>query len=89
MLSKRQKDHIGRIIVSIACTLIIATGLAASLKAWPFYANYWGGMIFGPIAIAIGILGLYIAIFKYEQANKIDREARKKGYKSPLDNIKW
>ena len=89
MLDKKTKDRIGRAMASIACVLILATGVAATLRTWPFYSNYWGGIIYGPIAIAISLLGLYILIFKYEQAERIHKETTEKGYKSPLDDIKW
>src|SRR5262245_25026048 len=41
----------------------ILYGLAHLLTGKVNYENYWGGLVFAPFTIAIGILLLYIAAF--------------------------
>ena len=72
-----------------ALLLVFTSGLAATLNALPVYRNYWGGLIYGPAAMATSLLGLFIVLFKWKQAERTEKEVRKSGYKSPLDGIRW
>jgi hypothetical protein len=52
--------------------MIIGTGLIPLvLNKNLFYLNWWGGLIFAPLAVIVGIFFLYIVIFKYEKVNKM------------------
>ncbi len=71
------------------CITILLCGLGATFRTWPFYTNYWGGLIYGPVAMAIGLLGLYIAMFRWEKSIKprADKKGRRVAW--PSDEPMW
>ena len=36
-----------------------------------FYSNWWGGLVFAPLALIIGVFFLYLVLFKYEKIEKM------------------
>jgi hypothetical protein len=42
--------------------ILILQGSAALYMGRPYYRNYWGGPVFPPAAIVIGLLGLWIVV---------------------------
>jgi hypothetical protein len=81
--------------IFVACLLILF-GIAALLKGDLGYRNYWGGLVFAPFAIAIGIFLLSAVFFRWRKfshkpvrfkgraARKARRAAR---YKSTIDEF--
>lgn len=52
-------------------------GARALLRGDLFYGNYWGGPVFGPLAIAIGAFCLYLAMLRWRKL--VQRPERLKG----------
>ncbi|CAB5081491.1 hypothetical protein D3OALGB2SA_642 [Olavius algarvensis associated proteobacterium Delta 3] len=52
--------------------MVVGTGLIPLLlKNDLFYLNWWGGLVFAPFAVLVGIFLLYLILFKYEKLNNI------------------
>jgi hypothetical protein len=60
--SKPQQDH--RIAFAFISLFLIVFGLGILLNHRIEYANYWGGMVFAPFAILIGVTLLFIVLFR-------------------------
>ena len=57
------------VLIVIAVSLILS-GIAVLLRGGLFYANYWGGVVFAPLAIAAGVFLVYVALFRWRQMNQ-------------------
>ncbi|MEW6365667.1 MAG: hypothetical protein AB1714_13645 [Acidobacteriota bacterium] len=89
MRSKKSRSRWSRAMAFFVCTTIVLCGLSATCRTWPFYTNYWGGLIYGPVAMAIGLLGLYIAVFRWEKSiePRVDKRGRRVAW--PGDESRW
>src|SRR4029450_6315092 len=56
-----RSERLGRVIFVLAALSLIGAGARSLLTGDLFYSNYWGGPVFGPLAIAIGVFCLYLA----------------------------
>ena len=70
MIDKKKQDRLGKIFVSFFAILIILLGISSFFNGKLNYSNYWGGVVFAPIAIIIGLLLLYIIWFKWKVVEK-------------------
>jgi hypothetical protein len=71
-MTKNTKKLFVRSGLALVALMIIGTGLIPLvLKKNSFYLNWWGGLVFAPLAVIVGIFFLYIVIFKYEKVNKM------------------
>jgi hypothetical protein len=71
-MTKNTKKLFVRSGLALVALMIIGTGLIPLvLNKNLFYLNWWGGLIFAPLAVIVGIFFLYIVIFKYEKVNKM------------------
>lgn len=67
--AKRLFIRSGLILVAL---MVIGTGLVPlALKGDLFYSNWWGGLVFAPLAVLGGIFFLYLVLFKYEKIEKM------------------
>ena len=67
--TKKLFVRFGAILVAL---VIIGTGLIpVALKRDFFYSNWWGGLVFAPLAVLIGIFLLYLIVFKWEKIEKL------------------
>jgi hypothetical protein len=67
--TKKQFERSGLVLVAL---MIIGTGLIPMVsKGNLFYSNWWGGLVFAPLAVLVGIFFLYIVIFKYKKISKM------------------
>jgi len=75
---------------------LLGTGLRMLFGDQLLYANYWGGAVFAPFALAMGALLLIILVIKWnrlterepELKGKAARKARKaKEYRSTIDDF--
>jgi hypothetical protein len=57
----RRLDRSGLAGIGVSI-LLLCLGVSTLLKGQLHYANYWGGAVFAPFAILIGVLGIYVAI---------------------------
>jgi hypothetical protein len=64
MMKKLGSPRAGRIAFSLGCFLILLLGVGTLLQGNMGYRNWWGGVVFAPFAILIGVLGLFIVGFK-------------------------
>ena len=53
-----------------AAFLILSLGIVTLLKGKLHYVNYWGGTVFAPVTIVVGLLLLVGIIFKWEKFGK-------------------
>ena len=54
----------GRILLAIMSLPIFLLGSGTLFRGGLHYGNWWGGLVFAPFAILIGIGGFLIAAFK-------------------------
>jgi len=62
-----RSNRLGRVIFLLVGLSLIAAGARPLLTGDLFYSNYWGGPVFGPLAIAIGMFCLYLAVFRWRK----------------------
>ncbi|MBU2578211.1 hypothetical protein KKA69_05310 [Patescibacteria group bacterium] len=57
------------VLISFA---VIATGIRPLIiKNDMFYNNWWGGLVFAPLTIIVGLFLLYLVIFKWDKIMKM------------------
>lgn len=69
---------------------LIGSGLISILQGESNYLNYWGGVVWAPLAIAIGIVLLFAIVFRWNklQQQPLDKHGHK--IKFPADDFeKW
>ena len=64
MLNTDPKRSLNRIVFIALGIAAIGLGLAPLRHGHLFYENWWGGPVFGPVAILFGLLFVLGAIFK-------------------------
>ena len=74
---------IARVVFSLVALAFILFGVRAMFKnpGW-VYPNYRGEMVYGPFAIIIGLLLIYVFAFKPEALER-SRRPRKRHFRSP------
>lgn len=50
--------------------LILCFGVATLMKGKLQYPNYWGGPVFAPFAILVGVLGIFVGIVSVRKARR-------------------
>jgi hypothetical protein len=70
MMKRTRRSKRGRIAAIVASLFLIALGTATVLEGNLEWRNYWGGLVFAPVAILFGLLLLYAAIFRWDKMNK-------------------
>jgi len=69
-MKKRAKRIYQGFAILIALA-VITTGLRLLLfKGHMFYNNWWGGLVFSPLTIVVGLFLLYLVIFKWDKMLK-------------------
>jgi len=69
--TKAKKLFIRSGLIFVALIIIGAGLVPLVLKGDLFYSNWWGGLVFAPLAVLIGIFFLYLVFFKYEKIEKM------------------
>ncbi len=91
MENKRKKRRLlARLVLSLICFVMIAAGIRAIMTGDLTYKNYWGGVVFGPFAIIVGFVFLYVIIFRWGNLDRpmTDKKGRKMRF--PGDDFrKW
>lgn len=59
------RERVGRIAVAFAGGLVIIVAVLSMLGGELSFENYWGGLVFAPIAMLVGALALFVALFKW------------------------
>ena len=79
-----------RAVMLMASVLLILYGLAHVLLGRVSYENYWGGLVFAPFTIIVGILLLYTAIFRFDRLGTAWRDKKGRRVRFPADDFrKW
>jgi hypothetical protein len=63
MLSEKKRESIGKVFLILISIILILFGIGKLLKGDLNYSNYWGGVVFAPIAIIIGIILIFVVLF--------------------------
>jgi hypothetical protein len=53
---------------------LVSMALAPLLKGHRFYTNYFGDLVFAPVALLIGFFVLYLAIFRWDRVARRGRQ---------------
>ncbi len=69
-------DAVARVVMGVVCLSLVLTGLKASLSDDMSYENYWGGVVFGPVAVVVGLFGLVVAVFLWHQVGNSPKKLR-------------
>jgi hypothetical protein len=78
MKKKSKKILLQSFAVLIALSVITVGVGPLFLKDALFYKNVWGGLVFAPFTVAVGLLLLYIIIFKWDKMSEIDRPKKRR-----------
>jgi hypothetical protein len=76
MMKKFGSPRAGRIAFTIFSLLIILLGAGSLFQGQIGYRNWFGGVVFGPFAIIVGMLCLFIVVFR---PKFFSNAAKKKG----------
>ena len=69
MLAERKRRTITRVSLAAMGLFVGALGSLSLAGGGIGYRNYWGGFVFGPFAIAIGLLSVVVAV-RYPQVHE-------------------
>lgn len=75
ILREEAKRRIGIAVAAILSLVLFAQGLAAMLGRDTFLRNYWGGLVFAPIACLLGAVCFFLVL--HAGAKKRERRAPK------------
>ena len=64
-----QRKHYGRALAGIVGGYLVLRGAVAVFRDDVWWRNYWGGLVYAPFAIAIGLL-LFVLIFKRDPSRR-------------------
>ena len=81
MLNTNPKGILYRSVGGLAGLAMISMGVAPIFRSGDFsYRNWFGGLVFAPIAILAGVFTIYCAIFKPEwlAASSAEGKSKKK-----------
>jgi hypothetical protein len=70
-MKKSTRKKFLQIFASLIAMAIIATGIRPLLRGDTSYQNWWGGFVFAPLTIIIGMLVLYLVFFKWDKLSKM------------------
>jgi hypothetical protein len=71
----------GRILLAFVSLMILILGGSALLRGNLNYQNWWGGVVFAPFAILIGLAGLSIVVFAPKAlTGNVNKRSRIRGW---------
>ena len=80
MLNTEPQRPLIRIVAGLAGVAMICLGVAPILGRGDIsYTNWFGGLVFAPLAIMFGIFTIGCAVFKPSWLSAIRQRARRKG----------
>jgi hypothetical protein len=69
---------------------LIAYGAVHLMRGELSYENYWGGLVFAPAVILIGIVVVYIGLFRHDRLGRAWRDKKGRPVRFPADDFrKW
>lgn len=89
-LTEKSKRKANRVAVVIVGAVLLVTGMSALSAGRSQYLNYWGGLVFAPIAILAGGLAIYIAVFRSSMKGLPTRDKKGRPIQNPANDFrKW
>lgn len=83
-------DRKGRVLAIGISVFAILYGVVHVITDQLNYENYWGGVVFAPFTIVIGLVFLYIAFFRYDRVGSAWRDRKGRRIRFPADDFrKW
>lgn len=73
----------GRFVASVGSIFLIVYGGAHVVLCRLTYNNYWGGMVFAPFTLVIGVICLYAAVVRFGRPPSAGSCRREKNTVSP------
>ena len=70
MLNRKTRNILEKIFGTLVATIFISIGVLTLVQGELVFSNYWGGVIFAPLGILLGIFILYILWFKWKDYEK-------------------
>jgi hypothetical protein len=68
----------------------VCYGVLQIMRGQLSYQNYWGGLVFAPFAIVLGVLVLYISLFRHDRVAGAWRDRKGRPVRFPADGFrKW
>jgi hypothetical protein len=70
--------RIGRVLLILLSFILILTGAVHIMSGSMGWRNYWGGVVFPPFAIFLGLFLIYLALFRWRklQEKPTDKKGR-------------
>ena len=79
-----------RALVMGVAVFLILSGIAHILTGRVSYENYWGGLVFAPFTIVLGVLLLFIGAFRVDRLGTVWRDKKGRPVRFPADDFrKW
>ena len=89
-MTKKQRARVGRIALIAGGLILLMTGVFDIVRGRLLYPNYWGGAVFTPFTILVGILIVFIGVFRSKNIDKPHRDKNGRPIKFPADDWqKW
>jgi len=79
---KKRRELLGRLGLGFFGIILVLMGLSSIHKGELNYENYWGGVVFAPVAIIMGILVLIIVIFRWKAMNQMSKNENPSNHKT-------
>ena len=95
MITGQGRKLLGRVTLAFLSTSLVLLGILALRRGFLLHGNYWGGLVFVPAVLVVGLLGLYIAMFRWHVftrprerlTGKAARKAEQAAsYRAPIDD---
>jgi hypothetical protein len=77
-MKKLGSPRASRVAFALFCFLIFMFGVSTLFQGNMGYRNWWGGVVFAPFAILIGVLGLFIAEFRPKLFSGTDTKTKRR-----------
>jgi uncharacterized membrane protein len=75
---KNKTGRLNRPLLSVFGIILILMGISSILKGNPNYGNFFGGVVFSPVAIIVGVLILIIVTFRWESTGESNSKSNRK-----------
>lgn len=69
--------RLGMILVAVP---FLTPALGAVLRHRLFYQNHWGGPVFVPVLLFVGLFVLYLVIFRWKDLRQFGERRRKRNH---------
>ena len=81
-LVKFIREFLTRIVLGFFGIILIFIGVSSIYNGILNYSNYWGGIVFAPVAIIMGVLVLVIVTFRWKALHQKSNNKNSNKYKT-------